>query len=124
MGPSYRRVLTAATPILHHSERMSPHVNVPPSSVLVLGDRLTAGHAAKAGDDTGLSLTVADIEETHQSQLDEGVTFMKPITEATPLGTRATWLADPDGTAFFIEGNNMERSTQRFPTPEPGVVPA
>lgn len=56
------------------------------------------------GGDSGISLTVADIEATYQSLLDKGVTFTKPL-EAMPWGARATWLQDPDGnTFFFTEG--------------------
>lgn len=53
------------------------------------------------GGDTGISLTVADIEETHQALVDKGVTFTKPL-ETMPWGARATWLADPDGNTFFF----------------------
>ena len=56
------------------------------------------------GGDTGISLTVANIEETYQSLREKGVTFTKPV-EAMPWGAKATWLQDPDGnTFFFIEG--------------------
>lgn len=53
------------------------------------------------GGDSGISLTVADIEETYQSLVDKGVTFTRPL-EAMPWGARATWLADPDGNTFFF----------------------
>jgi catechol 2,3-dioxygenase-like lactoylglutathione lyase family enzyme len=53
------------------------------------------------GGDTGISLSVADIDETYQSLLDKGVTFTKPL-EAMPWGVKATWLQDPDGNTFFF----------------------
>lgn len=53
------------------------------------------------GGDTGISLTVSDIEETYQSLLDKGVTFTKPL-EAMPWGAKATWLEDPYGNTFFF----------------------
>lgn len=67
---------------------------------------LAQGVNGELGDDTGISLTVANIEETHQSLTDKGVTFMKPI-EAMPWGAKATWLEDPDGNTFFSSKANV-----------------
>lgn len=53
------------------------------------------------GGDTGITLSVADIEETYQALVDKGVTFTKPL-EAMPWGQTATWLRDPDGNTFFF----------------------
>lgn len=55
----------------------------------------------KPGGDSGISLIVTDIEATHQSLLDKGVTFTKPL-ETMPWGPKATWLEDPDGNTFFF----------------------
>lgn len=55
------------------------------------------------GGDTGVSLNVADIEETYRSLVNTGVSFTKPL-ETMPWGARANWLQDPDGnTVFFVE---------------------
>ena len=55
----------------------------------------------KPGGDTGISLSVADLEETYTALVDKGVTFTRPL-EAMPWAARATWLQDPDGNTFFF----------------------
>jgi catechol 2,3-dioxygenase-like lactoylglutathione lyase family enzyme len=51
--------------------------------------------------DTGISLSVADIEETYRTLIAQSVTFTKPL-EAIPWGPKATWLQDPDSNTFFF----------------------
>ena len=58
---------------------------------------------------TSISLTVENIEATHQLLLDKGVRFTKPLEEMPWGGDKATWLLDPDGNSFFFLGADPEQ---------------
>lgn len=54
--------------------------------------------------ETGISLTVENVDETYQMLVNKGVRFAKPPEEMPWGGDKATWLLDPDGNSFFFIG--------------------
>lgn len=97
MGPDYR-FLTVA-PVGADAELV-----LGPANVLGVkaGTGLYGGMEGM-GDQSGISLTVENFDETYQLLVDRGVRFARP-PEEMPWGDKGAWMLDPDGNSFFLVG--------------------
>ena len=67
--------------------------------------QLVLAHTSWGGpistENTGISFTTPDIDETYRTYSGRGVKFSGP-PEDMPWGQKGAWFSDPDGNQFFL----------------------